>query len=238
MIEQRQWVRSWWPLLPLARHRVAVSLLVIGLGLFSAQALKQVDRDLRSIYTEYTLAATDLAHVMTDVIRYRATIINALEAPTQKEFERITASLPDQRANILGAVERFSSTGVRVSRRGPSHSQKIQAVRDSLHAYFTAADQTMSLLLSVWTVKSTHEAAEFRRRAEQHAAGKASDKLVQVVQALDRLQDTVAEVGKEFKAEGNRVIQDVSTALLLGSVLIGVLNLYLGGPRWWPTGHK
>ena len=66
MIEQRQWVRSWWPLLPLARHRVAVSLLVIGLGLFSAQALKQVDRDLRGLYTEYTLAATDLAHIMTD----------------------------------------------------------------------------------------------------------------------------------------------------------------------------
>lgn len=231
MIEQRQWVRSWWPLLPLARHRVAVSLLVIGLGLFSAQALKQVDRDLRGIYTEYTLAATDLAHVMTDVLRYRATIINALEAPTQKEFERITASLPDQRANILGAVERFSSARKQVSGRGSNHGQKIQAVQDSLHAYFTAADQTMSLLQSVWTVKSTHETVEFRRRAEQHAAGNASDKLVQTIQALDRLQETVAEVGKELKAEGTRVVQDVSTTLLLGSVLIGVLNLYLGDSR-------
>ncbi|MEK7293519.1 MAG: MCP four helix bundle domain-containing protein [Nitrospirota bacterium] len=227
MIEQRQWVRSWWPLLPLARHRVAVSLLVIGLGLFSAQALKQVDRDLRGLYTEYTLAATDLAHIMTDVIRYRATIINALEAPTQKEFERITASLPDQRANILGAVERFSVVRKQVSGRGPSHGQKIQAVQDSLHAYFTAADQTMSLLLSVWTAKSTHEAAEFRRRAEQYAAGNAGDKLVQAIQALDRLQETVAEVGKELKDEGTRVVRDVSTALLLGSMLIGVLNLYI-----------
>ena len=76
---------------PLAKHRVLVSLLVVGLGLFSAQALKQVDQDLRALYAEYTLAATDLAHVLTDVIRYRATMIKALEAPTRKEFERITA---------------------------------------------------------------------------------------------------------------------------------------------------
>lgn len=200
-------------------------------GLVQRQVLKQVDRDLRGLYTEYTLAATDLAHVMTDVIRYRATIINALEAPTRKEFEHITASLPDQRANILGAVERFSSARKQVSGRGPSHGQKIQAVQESLHAYFTAADQTMSLLQSVWTAKSTHDAAEFRRRAEQHAAGNASDKLVQAIQALDRLQETVAEVGKELNANGTRVVRDVSTALLLGSMLIGVLNLYLGDPR-------
>jgi hypothetical protein len=231
MIEQRQRVRSWWPLFPLARHRFVVSLLVVCLGLLSAQALKQVDQDFRILYVEYTLAATDLAHVMTDVIRYRATIINALEAPTRKEFEHITASLPDQRANILGAVERFSSARKQVSGRGPSHGQKIQAVQESLHAYFTAADQTMSLLLSVWTAKSTHEAAEFRRRAEQHAAGNASDKLMQAILALDRLQETVAEVGKELKTEGTRVVRDVSTALLLGSMLIGVLNLYLGDPR-------
>jgi chemoreceptor-like protein with four helix bundle sensory module len=235
MIEQRQRVRSWWPLYPFDRHRFVVSALVVCLGLFSAQAIKQVDRDLRSLYTEYTLAATDLAHVMTDMLRYRATIISALEAPTRKEFERITASLPDQRANILGAVERFSSARKQVSSRGPGHGQKIQAVQESLRAYFTAADQTMSLLLSVWTAQSAHEAAEFRKQAEQHAAGNAGDKLVQAILALDRLQETVATVGKELNTEGTGVIQDVSTILLLGSVLIGVLNLYVGG---FPIGSQ
>jgi hypothetical protein len=217
-------------LFPLGRHRVVVSLLVVCLGLFSAQALKQVDKDLRGLYTEYTLAATDLAHVLTDVIRYRATMIKALEAPTQQEFERITGSLPDQRANILGAVERFSVARKHVADRRPGHSQEIQAVRDSLQAYFAAADQTMNLLRSVWTAKSEQEAAEFRRRAERHAAENAGDKLVQAILALDQLQGTVAEVGKELKAGGIGAVQDVSGALLLGSLLIGVLNLYLGSP--------
>jgi hypothetical protein len=46
------------------------------------------------MYTEYTLGVTDLARISADVMRYRNTIIRALEADRQKDFERITESLP------------------------------------------------------------------------------------------------------------------------------------------------
>jgi len=46
------------------------------------------------MYTEYTLGVTDLVHISADVMRYRNTIIRALEADRQKDFERITESLP------------------------------------------------------------------------------------------------------------------------------------------------
>lgn len=36
------------------------------------------------MYAEYTLGATDLAHISADVMRYQATIIRALEADSQK----------------------------------------------------------------------------------------------------------------------------------------------------------
>ena len=81
--------------------KVFISLLVVGLGLIGARALSEIDQDLRIMYTEYTLAATDLAHISADIIRYRTTVIRALEAATKKDFERITTSLPDQRARIL-----------------------------------------------------------------------------------------------------------------------------------------
>ena len=45
------------------------------------------------MYTEYTLGAADLAHISADVMRYRNTIIRALEAGSRKDFERITESL-------------------------------------------------------------------------------------------------------------------------------------------------
>ena len=69
-------------------RQVLISLLVAGLGWFAAQALQQVDRDLRILYTEYTVAATDLAHVLADVMRYRTTIIRALEMAQSKRVQR------------------------------------------------------------------------------------------------------------------------------------------------------
>lgn len=51
--------------------KVFISLLVVALGLMGARALSEIDQDLRIMYTEYTLAATDLAHISADIIRYR-----------------------------------------------------------------------------------------------------------------------------------------------------------------------
>ena len=66
--------------------KVFISLLVVALGLMGARALSEIDQDLRIMYTEYTLAATDLAHISADIIRYRTTVIRALEAATKKDF--------------------------------------------------------------------------------------------------------------------------------------------------------
>ena len=89
-------VRSFRP----SASQLFISLLIAGLGWVSGQALSSVDQDLRIMYTEYTLGATDLAHISADVMRYRNTIICALEAYSRKNFERITESLPEQRARI------------------------------------------------------------------------------------------------------------------------------------------
>src|SRR5438034_10594408 len=112
--------------------QIVVSLLIAALGLMGARALSQVDQDLRIMYTEYTLAAADLAHISADVIRYRTTIVRSLEAPTRKDFERITASLPDQRARIQHAVDRQAPATLRASRSGRTEPEDMQSVRESL----------------------------------------------------------------------------------------------------------
>lgn len=187
--------------------------------------LTQVNQDLRLMYTEYTLAATDLAHISADVIRYRTTIIRSLEAPTQKDFARITASLPDQRARIQHAVDRYASASLRVSRSGRSEPKDIKAVQASLDAYFAAASRTTLLMSQVWTAKSPEEAAEFRSQAEVQAADNSGPKLIQVSLALDRLLETVADVAKDMRDEGTKTIRQTSTALVVGSLLIALLNL-------------
>jgi len=207
--------------------QLIISLLIAGLGWLSAQALSLVDQDLRIMYAEYTLGATDLAHISADIMRYRNTILRALEADSQKDFERITESLPTQRAGIQHAIDRYAAAGLRVSRSGRSEPEDIEAVRQSLDQYFSVASTTVHLLTQEWTAVSTIERDAIRRKAEVHAADHAGPKITQVSLALDRLLDTVADVAKDMRDEGTQAIRLTSLLLVGGSLLIAVLNLFL-----------
>lgn len=210
--------------------QILISLLIVGLGFIGNRALSEIDQDLRIMYTEYTLAATDLAHISADIIRYRTTVIRALEAPSKKEFERITSSLPDQRARIQHAIDRYAAASLRVSRSGRSEPQDLEAVRESLDAYIAAANRTINLLVQLWGAGSQDDAANLRTKAELQAADNAGPKLIQVSLALDRLLETVAEVAKDMRDEGTQTIRTTSAILLIGSLLIAGLNLVLRRP--------
>jgi hypothetical protein len=210
--------------------QVVVSVLIAGLGWTSGQALSQIDQDLRIMYTEYTLGAADLAHISADVMRYRSTVIRALEANSKNDFERITESLPAQRARIQHAVDRYVAAGLRVSRSGRSEPEDIEAVRRSLDQYFSVASTTVQLLSQEWSATSPAEREALRRKAEEHAADNGGPKIIQVSLALDRLLETVADVAKDMRDEGTRTIQGTSTILVGGSFLIALLNLFLRRP--------
>lgn len=207
--------------------QLLISLLIAGLGWYSGQALSQIDQDLRIMYTEYTLGAADLAHISADVMRYRNTIIRALEADSREEFERITEVLPAQRARIQHAVDRYAAAGLRVSRSGRSEPEDIESVRRSLDQYFSVASTTVQLLTQEWNATSVAERNALRRKAEEHASDNAGPKMIQVSLALDRLLDTVAEVAKDMRDEGTRTIQYSSTLLAGGSFFIALLNILI-----------
>jgi hypothetical protein len=222
-----RWLRSFRP----SGSQMLISLLIAGLGWMSGGALSRVDQDLRIMYTEYTLGAADLAHISADVMRYRNTIIRALQADSQKDFERITESLPGQRARVQLAVDRYAAAGLRVSRSGRSEPEDIEAVRKSLDQYFSAASTTIDLLSREWNASSSSERDRLRRNAEEHAADNAGPKMIQVSLALDRLLDTVADVAKDMRDEGTKAIQSTMYMLVGGSLFIALLNLFLTKSR-------
>jgi len=208
--------------------QIVVSLLIAGLGLLASRALSQVNQDITLMYAEYTLGATELAHISADVIRFRTTIIRALEAQTRQDFERITSSLPDQRARIQHSIDRYAAASLRVSRSGRSEEDDLHAVKESLDAYFQAYSKTMLLMTQMWTAATPTEAAALRTQAEHHAADNAGPKLIQVSLALDRLLETVADVAKDMRDEGTQTLRETSSTLIVGSLLIAALNLFLG----------
>ncbi len=211
--------------------QILISALIAALGWYSAQALSQVDQDLRIMYTEYTLGAADLAHISADTMRYRNTIIRALEAHSRQDFERITESLPVQRAKIQHAIDRYAAAGLRVSRSGRSEPEDIESVRRSLDQYFSAASTTVQLLTQEWTANSPAEREALRRKAEEHASDNAGPKMIQVSLTLDHLLNTVADVAKDMRDEGTKTIQDSSMTLVGGSFFVALLNLFLSKRR-------
>jgi len=71
------------------RKQLVISALVVGAGLLGAHSITWVDQELRVIYTEYTLAATNVGHIHGEFIRYRTSIMRAIEADSREDFERI-----------------------------------------------------------------------------------------------------------------------------------------------------
>ncbi len=215
--------------------RILISLLIVLLGWVGGQELSKIDQDLRVMYTEYTLGAAELAHIMADTVRYRNTILRSLEADDRKAFERITSSLPELRARIQHGIDRYAAASLRVSRSGRSEPEDLQAVRLSLDDYFHSANKTIDLLVQEWTASGPAQAAAFRKQAEQHAAENAGPKMIQLSIALDRLLETIADVAKDMRDEGTRAIRATSSLLFFGSIFLAVLNLFLGLRRSPPT---
>lgn len=205
--------------------QVLVSILIAALGLLASKALGIVDQDLRSMYTEYTLAAANLAHTSSDLLRYRVTVIRAIEAPSKKDVERISSSLQDQRRRVLLKVDRYAEAGRRMLRSGSRGDQDLRTFKRSLEAYFAAADRTMSFLAKIWDTQNPSEAMALRHQAELHAAEDAGPLLVEASDALERLLFGVAEIGKDMREEGAKAIRLTSLGLILGSLLIAGLNL-------------
>src|SRR5215510_10158249 len=157
---------------------MVISVLVVVAGLVGAQSITRVDQELRVIYTEYTLAATNIGHIHGELIRYRTTIMRAIEADSREEFERIVTSLPTKRARIDAAIDRFVQISQStLSGRGVS-TKELTGLRDvkaSLARYIDSSRQTISLAERRWQTSSPIEAKRLRDQAELHVATDAGE---------------------------------------------------------------
>lgn len=214
---------------------VVLSLLIAASGLLGSSTLTRVDRDLRVIYAEYTLAATDLGHVNGELIRYRTSIIRAIEADTKEDFERIAASLPQKRARIDSAIERFvKASNNTTSGKGMDARElaELKAVQEKLEEYIASSHYTIQLLKKRWQATSQIVAQRLRDEAELNAARDAGGKFIGVTLELDRLLEVVAEIAGEVRREADHTLR-VATIVLIGvSLTLAALALAL------PAGEK
>jgi hypothetical protein len=210
-------------------------MLIVASGLVCARVLTQVDQDLRAIYAEYTLAATDLGHVNGELIRYRTSVIRAIQADTQQDYERIADSLPQKRLRIDQAVERFvnASNDASLGRSMDARElTELKALQEKLEAFIVSSQHTIQLLEKRWRTSSRVEAQQLKVDAERNIAKDAGDKFIGVTLELDRLVEVVAAIAGEVKKEADSKLRVVTNVLLGASLALAALALVV------PAGDK
>lgn len=209
---------------------LSISLLIIASGWVGSQTLIRVDQDLRVIYAEYTLAATDLGHVNGELIRYRTSVIRAIEADTKEEFQRIVASLPQKQTRVNNAIERFV-----VATNDASFDKKMDArelaelktVRERIDAYMASSHQALQLMEQRWKVVSRDEAQRLQDAAKQYLAKDAGTKYMSVTVEVDRLLEVVAAIAGEVKKEADSRLRIVTVVLIAVSLVLALLVLFV-----------
>jgi hypothetical protein len=210
------------------RKQIVISALVVVAGLVGAQSITRVDQELRVIYTEYTLAATNLGHIHGELIRYRTSIIRAIEADSREDFERIATSLPNKRARIDAAIDRFVQISQStLSGRGINAKEltELRDVRASIAKYIDSSYETIRLLEQRWQTSSPIEAKRLRDKAELHAATDAGEKFIAITRELDQLVDVVVQIAGDLQKDADHHLRVVS-AITVG-VSIGLAGLVL-----------
>jgi hypothetical protein len=210
-------------------------MLIVASGLVCARVLTQVDQDLRAIYAEYTLAATDLGHVNGELIRYRTSVIRAIQADTQQDYERIADSLPQKRLRIDQAIERFvnASNDASLGRSMDARElTELKALQEKLEAFIVSSQHTIQLLEKRWRTSSRVEAQQLKVDAERNIAKDAGDKFIGVTLELDRLVEVVAAIAGEVKKEADSKLRVVTNVLLGASLALAALALAV------PAGDK
>lgn len=210
---------------------IVISLLILSAGLWGGYSLSRVDQELRVIYAEYTLATTDLGHINAKLIRYRTSILRAIEADSQKSFESITSGLTERRAKIEQPIERFikAADSAAVKRSGTADElRELQAVKTRLADYMATSDQTIRLIQQRWKATAPDEAKRLRDAAEENAAEMGGSKFIAVTLELDQLLEVVAKIAGEVRDEADRQLRTMSAIVVGISALLAGLVLFAG----------
>jgi methyl-accepting chemotaxis protein len=198
------------------------------MGWVASQGLLAIRENLRIVYEDYTVAAVDLAHAATDMMRYRNNVIQATAAQDYETFAKFNSQQPDLKAHTLKSLEAYAATTLRVSTSGRSEEKDLQILRDAITAYYPAAELSMSLASESWQVKSRLEAEAIREKAKANATQNAGPKLIAAISALDQLLGTVSAVAKDMNDAGKATVANALLTLIVGTATAIVIGLFMG----------
>jgi methyl-accepting chemotaxis protein len=206
----------------------AVCTIVAGMGWIGGVGITSVRENLRVVYEDYTISASELAHVSTNMARYRAAGVLATSADSKTEFTEQTTRQNSLKPGILEALDKYAATTLRVSRGGRDERKDLEQFRSDMETYFAAAELTTSLLQQKWDARSESESTAFLAKAQNNIETNSGPKMNVAMEHLDHLVGTVAEVAKDMNEDGKETASRALWTIIGGTGLAMVVSLALG----------
>ena len=198
------------------------------LGGVSAQGLLSVRENLRIVYEDYTVAATDLARASTNLTRYRNGIFEILGATDQAAADKVRAEIPRVKESMVASLGAYAATVLRVSKSGRDESKDLKVFRDALDRYLAVTDEVLALAAQTWQAKTPAEAAQFTEKAKAMASKQGLQNMIAANNALDELLKTVQDVAKDMNEDGRASAASALVTLAIGTVTAIVIGLLMG----------
>ena len=203
------------------------------LGGVSAQGLLSVRENLRIVYEDYTVAATDLARASTNLTRYRNGIFEILGATDQAAADKVRAEIPRVKESMVASLGAYAATVLRVSKSGRDESKDLKVFREALDRYLAVTDEVLALAAQTWQAKTPAEAAQFTEKAKAMASKQGLQNMIAANNALDELLKTVQDVAKDMNEDGRASAASALVTLAIGTVTAIVIGLLMG----WLIAH-
>lgn len=196
-----------------------------GVGIRGMSSLKE---NLRVVYADYTVAATDVGRAATALLQYRNLGVRSTAAADQAEFARLVAEQAECAKTITESMDAYAATTLRISKAGRNEAKDLETFRNALQDYFAAASETAAIGGKVWEAATDEERAALRSQATKVVQTKSGPALDRALSALKELLATISDVAKDMNAEGEATASAGFWTMTCGTVIAIVLGLGLG----------
>ncbi len=207
----------------------AVGVIIVAVGLVGVLGLQTVREQLRIVYEDSTVALAELGTASSNLGLYHDALLTAGRATRDAEFEETVSLLPMLKNNTLAPLQTFAEGQLGISRSGRDEAKDLQALREALNAYFTAAEGAMSAYHDSFASSLSDDQQVMMRNLGSLALSvEVGRKYNAATLGVRELLATVQEVAKDRNEIGQAVAANRTRVMIGGAFVAIVLGLGIG----------
>jgi twitching motility protein PilJ len=206
-----------------------VGAIIIAVGIVGLLGLQQLRSQLQIVYENSTIALGNLGTTSSNLGLYHDAILGAGRETRQADFEDSIKPLAELKTRTLKPLDAYASGQMHVSASGRDERKHYQELKQTLEAYFAAAEGAVSSFEDSFSpTRSAEERARMRDLGTLAISVDVSSKYSQATGKVRELLATVQDVAKDLNEAGQSVASARTRVVLVGALVAIAIGLGVG----------